>query len=60
MAALILKCVAGLPEYLLREERKQGENALDDDDDDDDDDKSVAGDAAVVALASNENSLKVM
>ena len=59
MAALILKCVAGLPEYLLREERKQGENALDDDDDDDDD-KSVAGDAAVVALASNENSLKVM
>ena len=57
MAALVLKCVAGLPEYLVREERKQEEIAPDDDNDDD---ESEAGDAAVVALAHNENSLKII
>ena len=57
MAALVLKCVAGLPEYLVREERKQEEIAPDDDNDDD---ESEAGDAAVAALARNENSLKII
>lgn len=57
MAALVLKCVAGLPEYSVREERKQEEIAPDDDNDDD---ESEVGDAAVVALARNENSLKII
>ena len=59
MAALIQKCVAGLPEYLIREERKAEVGSVSDDDDDDDDD-SVGEDAVIAALARNQDSIKIM
>ena len=59
MAALVQKCVAGLPEYLIREERKEEVKSVTDDDDDDDDD-SVTGDAVITALARNQESIKIM
>ena len=52
MAALIEKCVAGLPEYLTREERKVEVIPVTDDDDNDD--------VVIQALAKNQDSVRIM
>jgi hypothetical protein len=59
MAALIEKCVAGLPEYLTREERKVEVIPVTDDDDDDDDDDEK-DDIVIQALAKNQDSVRIM
>ena len=60
MAALIEKCVAGLPEYLTREERIVEVIPVTDDDDDDDDDDDEKDDIVVQALAKNQDNIRIM